>query len=194
MMTPGFRGWCWMAGLVLFGCSSGPEPTSAWRTQGDVLTIRVSVVVDSVDVATRRLSLKGAQGHTETYIVRPEVQRLSEVKAGDRLFIDYTVVTVAELREPTAEEKKGPQVLAQGIDRTSSDQPPGATVLRLMRVVATLESVDAGARIFTVRAPLDGMVPVRVQNAEAFAAVNARKSVVVTFNETLLLHLEPAPK
>src|SRR6185295_18193857 len=124
-----------LAVLLLAACSSGPEASSTARARGDIAGIKITAVVESVDLATRRITLKGPKGEPETYVAGPEVKRLAEIKAGDKITLDYKVGAVAELREPTEAEKAAPLVLAEGAQRAPSDQPPGGAFARAVRVV-----------------------------------------------------------
>jgi hypothetical protein len=154
----------------------------------------VTATVEAVDVPARRITLKGPKGNVETYLVDKEVRRLAEIKVGDKLTADYKVAAIAELREPTAEEKSAPLVMAQGADRAPSNMPPGAAFARAVRMVALIESVDATARTFSLRGPLDGVLQLRVEDAAAFASLKAGQAIVVVFAESLLLSVEPGSK
>lgn len=183
-----------LAALTLAACSSAPEAPAAPKARGEAAGIKVTSTVEAVDVAARRITLKGPKGNVETYLVDKEVRRLGEIKVGDKVTADYKVAAIAELREPTAEERSAPLVMAQGADRAPSDQPPGAAFARAVRVVALIESVDAAARTFSIRGPLDGVLQLRVEDAAAFASLKAGQAVVVVFAESLLLAVEPGSK
>ena len=183
-----------LAALTMAACSSTPEAPAAPKARGEAAGIKVTSTVEAVDVAARRITLKGPKGNVETYLVDKEVRRLGEIKVGDKVTADYKVAAIAELREPTAEEKSEPLVMAQGADRAPSDQPPGAAFARAVRVVALIESVDAATRTFNIRGPLDGVLQLRVEDAAAFASLKAGQAVVVVFAESLLLAVEPGSK
>lgn len=174
--------------LGLAACSSAPA------ARGEGAAVKISAVVEAVDVPARTITLKGPHGDVETFRVGGEVKRLAEIKAGDTVTADYKVAATAELREPTAEERSQPLVLAQGADRAPSDQPPGAAFARAVRVVAPVESVDPETRTFTVRGPFEGTVRIRVEDPAAFGTVQKGKAIVITFAESLLLSVEPGPK
>jgi len=176
--------------LLLAACAGGPDEAKA---RGEAITVKVTVAVVAVDVAARTITLNGPSGEG-TFQVGPEVKRLAEIKAGDKISAEYKVAAVSELRVPTEEEKKAPLVLSRGADRAPSDQPPGAAAARALRMVATIQSVDAAAKTFEVRGPLAGVVRVRVDDAAAFSSLKAGQAIVVTFLETLLLSVEPGPK
>lgn len=183
-----------LVGLTLAACSSTPKPPPGPKARGEAAGIKITATVTAVDLAERRITLKGPQGNSESYIAGPEVKRLAEIKVGDKISLDYKVAVVAELREPTEEEKKAPLVLAEGADRAPSDQPPGAAFGRAVRVVALIEAVDPAAKTFSVRGPLGGLVQVRVDDDALLASVKVWKAIVVTFVETALLTVEPGSK
>jgi hypothetical protein len=181
-------------GLTLAACSSGPEAPSAPRARGQIGGLKISARVESVDLATRRIVLKSPQSGSETYIAGPEVKRLPEIKVGDTITLDYKVAATAELREPTAEEKKSPVTVAQGADRAPADQPPGGAFARVTRVVALVEAVDAEAKTFSIRGPMGGMIKIPVDDPAMIASLKIWQAVVVTFVESALLSVEPASK
>ncbi len=172
--------------LSLAACSSASGPIA----RGESAEAKVSSSVEAVDVAGRQITLKGPQGNVEVFTVGPEVKRLGEIKAGDTITTEYKVVAVAELREPTAEEKSAPLVMVRGADRAPSDKPPGAAFARAVRMVATIESIDEKARSFIIRAPLKGTVQVHVDDAEVFARLKQGMAIVAVFTETMLISVE----
>lgn len=179
-----------LVGVAMAACSSAPEPGT--QARGEVAGIKISATVESVDLPGRKITLKGPKGNLETYTVGEEVKRLAEIKAGDTLTLDYKVAAVAELRQPTEEEKKAPLVLAEGSDRAPSDQPPGAAFARVVRAVAFVESVDAKSQSFTIRGPLGGLLQIPVADPEKLASVKVWQAVVVRFVESALLQVTPS--
>lgn len=171
--------------LALAACSS-----SAPVARGESAETKVTSRVEAVDLDTRRITLKGPQGNIETFAVGPEVKRLAEIKPGDTVTTEYKVVAVAELREPTAEERTAPLVMVRGSDRAPSDRPPGAAFARAVRMVATIESVDAKTRTFVIKAPLKGTVQIHVDDAEAFSKLKPGMAIVTVYTETLLISVD----
>ena len=184
-----------LAGLALVSCSSSPEEDSGVpRARGAAGQIKLSLIVESVDVQGRKITLKHPQGGTATYAVRPEVKRLNEVKAGDTLQVEYNAVAVAELRKPTPEEAKEPLVLRENADRAPSTLPPGAAFARAIRMVLHIEDVDSSGSTFTVRGPLSGKVRVSLDSNAARGTVKEGEVVVVTFYESVLLQVDPGSR
>lgn len=181
-------------GLAMAACSSTPAASPAPKARGEAVGIKISATVEALDLATRRITLKGSEGRSETYVAGPEVKRLAEIKVGDKITLDYKIAVVAELREPTEEEKKAPLVMVEGAERAPADLPPGAAFARAVRAVVAIEAVDAAKQNFSVRGPLGGLVQIHVDDAARFALVKNWKTVVVTIAESALLAVEPGSK
>lgn len=182
---------------LLSACSDAPPPKdkapgSAVKAVGEGATLKVVLGIDGVDAANRKITLRGPQGRVGTYAVSPEVKRLSEIHAGDTLLVDYRVAAVAELREPTAEEAKAPLVLAEMIDRRPANQSPGGTMMRSMRVVVEIDALNKTAGTVTLKGPLDGQVHLQVQDAAVMSQLQVGQRIVVTFDETMVLVVDPA--
>ncbi len=184
--------------VLASACSEAPRekaPGSAGvRARGEAARLRVVLAVEGLDLDQRQITLRSPGGGKGTYTVSPAVRRLSEVHVGDVLLADYRVAAVAELRAPTAEEEAAPLVLAEMIDRRPSDRSPGGTLARTVRVVTTIDSVNAAAGTLALKGPLNGEVTVQVDDPSILPALKAGQNIVVTFDETLTLEVEPGDK
>ena len=167
---------------------------SAPVARGEAATVHTSFSVEAVDVANRHITLKDEHGNTGVYEVGDQVQRLAEIKAGDTIHADYTVGAVAELREPTAEEKSAPLTEVTGAERAPSDQPPAAGIGRAVRAVASIEALDPASQSATVKGPEGGLVTVHVEDPTVFQGLKVGQPVVVTFAEKLVLAVQPGAK
>ncbi|HZE98220.1 MAG TPA: hypothetical protein VE981_14410 [Planctomycetota bacterium] len=186
-----------LALALLSACSDAPAPRDpaggpVVKAVGEAATLKAVLAIDAVDVANRKVTLRGTGGRVGTYSVTPEVKRLSEIHAGDTLLVDYHVAAVAELREPTAEEAKAPLVLSEMIDRRPANQSPGGTMLRTLRTVVEIDAVNATAGTVTLKGPLDGQIFLKVQDASVMSQLKAGRKIVVTFDETMIVVVDPA--
>ena len=167
---------------------------SAPVARGEAASVHTSFHVEAVDVANRHITLKDEHGNSAVYEVGDQVQRLNEIKAGDTIHADYTVGAMAELREPTAEEKSAPLTEVTGAERATSDEPPAAGIGRAVRAVASIESLDPASQSATVKGPEGGMVSVHVEDPTVFSSLKVGQPVVVTFAEKLVLSVQPGAK
>lgn len=186
---------------LIAGCSDSPSRAGdraadpVVQARGEAAGLKIVLGVDAVDVAKRRITLRGPQGRVGTYDVGPDVKRLAEIKAGDTILVEYRVSAVVDLREPTQQEAESPVVLAEMLDRKPSNQPPGATIARSVRLVAEIEALNGTAGTVTLKGPLDGQLHAKAEDASAVLKLKVGQKIVATFAETMTLSVDPgAPK
>jgi hypothetical protein len=178
--------------LVLAGCSSGgsgapmaettaapvekaaPAKTAApaeeapaeyevvehWQTK------TVSGVVESVDLETRKVGIRGPEGKLLLIKAGDEVERLDEMEVGDEVIAEYHISVVVEFRAPTPEEEANPLVFLETAAR--------ATV--------------------TVMGPQGNYLIADVLDPTRFDKISIGDPVIVTYTEALGVALEKAEK
>ena len=187
-----------LLGVAALSCSEAPEAQvktggTPYRARGEAAAVQLSLGVEAVDVDRRRITLRGPGGNVGVYKVGEEVKRLSEIQPGQTIAAQYQVVALAELREPTAEEKDAPLVVLEGGERETSAALPAAALGRAVRVVTTIEALDRSAKTLAVKGPLGGTVTLNVEDPAAFERLEIGQSIIVTFAEALRLSVEGAP-
>jgi hypothetical protein len=197
MKTPILRLLPALALVLASACSEAPKEkapgTPAVQARGEAARLKVVFAVEGIDVDKRQITLRSPGGGKGTFTVSPAVQRLSEIHVGDVILADYRVAVVAELRTPTAEEV-APLVLAEMVDRRPSNQSPGGTLARTLRAVTIIDSVNATAGTVTLKGPLNGEVIAKVDDPSILSTLKAGQNIVVTFDETLVLSVQPGDK
>src|SRR5262249_16169517 len=123
-------------------CAEDSAKPSVPMTRQDSVLVTVTASVEAINLPDREITLKGPLGNTETYTVDQKVKRLNEVKVGDLVRVDYYVSIAAELRKPTAAEKKTPIVFLDIKDKAPPGASPAAGGLRRFKVVTTIEGLD----------------------------------------------------
>ncbi|HET9326245.1 MAG TPA: hypothetical protein VFQ05_05685 [Candidatus Eisenbacteria bacterium] len=162
--------------------------------RGEAAAIHVAFSVEAVDAEKRLITLKGPQGNVGEYEVGDQVQRLAEIKPGDKIHAEYKVAAVAELREPTAEEKSAPLVAVTAGERGTAEAPPAAGIGRAVRVVTTIDALDRANQSITVKGPEGNTVTARVEDPAVFERLSVGQTIVVKFAETLVLSVQPKAK
>ena len=185
--------------LAAASCAEAPDSKANTDPQPAVLRgasarTELSAIVEAVDVERRLITLKGPLGNVGVYRVGEQVQRLPEIRAGDTIKADYLVALLAELREPTAEEKKEPLVILEGAERASLDALPAAGLGRAVRAVTTIEAVDRPAQTLTVKGPMGNRLTTRVDDVAVLERLQVGQTIVVTFLEALQLSAEARSK
>jgi Cu/Ag efflux protein CusF len=175
-----------------------PTMTSASTTGGGVRTeehlIEATATVMGIDLPKREVTLKGPEGNIETLELGPDVRRITEIKVGDTVNVQYYIGMAAELRAPTEEEKKEPFKIIDDTARAPKTEAPAGIKARTIRVVATVESMDQAAHTVTLKGPKGRYHTVQVEDPAVMAKVKKGDTVVVTAAEALAVSLEKAEK
>jgi Cu/Ag efflux protein CusF len=179
--------------VILAAGSLGATKIQAGQVYEQLLT--VTATVESVDVATREVTLKGPEGNHVTLTVGDKVQRLNEVKKGDQVTVEYYIGIAGELRPPTEEEKKTPYLVMKDEARTPKGEMPAGAVAHTVRVVATVDALDQTAQTATLKGPKGRYLTVRVDDPAKLKSAKIGDTVVVVATEGLAVSLEkPAAK
>jgi len=174
--------------------SSMAAQPAAPVARGEAAAIQAVFSVEAVDASKRLITLKGPQGNVGEYEVDAAVKRLAEIKPGDKINAEYKVAAVAELREPTEEEKSAPLVVVTDTTRAGAEAPPAGTIARTVRVVTTIDAVDKPNQSITVKGPEGNTVTAHVEDPTVLDKLTVGQNIVVSFAETLVLSVEPGAK
>jgi hypothetical protein len=160
----------------------------------DSVLVTVTASVDAIDLASREITLKGPLGNSVTFTVDQRVKRLDEVKVGDFVRADYYVSVAAELRKPTAQEKKTPLVLLDAAGKAPAGSSPAAGAVRRFKVVTTIEGLDRPTQTITVKGPRGNYLTARVADPSRLTQMRIGENIVVTYTEALAVSLEKVEK
>ncbi len=187
----------WLCGALLaFGMSVPAQekaPIHKMTVEDEVLTT-VTATVQELDLEKREITLKGPLGDVITLTADQTVKRLNEIKVGDEVTAKYYVSIAAELREPTAAEKKNPLVITEGLAKAPKGTAPAAGGLRIIRVVATVEGLERPTRLLTLKGPRGNFMSVRARDVKRLEKLHLGDTIVVTLTEALAVSVEKANK
>jgi hypothetical protein len=175
---------------ALFVTTAFAQGTSSPPVKTVDQLVTVTAKVQAIDLAKREVTLKGPLGNVETVVVGDQVQRLNEVKVGDDVTVKYYIGIAAELREPTAAEKAEPFKVIDAAGRAPATSAPGGAVVRVIRIVATVEGLDRPTQTVTLKGPGGRYVTVRVADPKILEKPRLGDTVVVTAAEALAVSLE----
>jgi hypothetical protein len=170
------------------------EQAGAPASREESVLVTVTASVEAVDYPNREVVLRGPLGNKVTFTVDQRVKRLDEVKVGDLVRADYYVSVAAELRKPTAEEKKSPLVLLDAAGKVPPGTSPAAGGLRRFKVVTTIEGLDRPTQTITVKGPRGNYLTARVADPSRLTQMRIGENIVVTYTEALAISLEKAEK
>ena len=176
--------------LAVAAVAQDKSSASAGLARGEALLVNVTAKVEAVDLENREVTLKGPLGNIVTFVADQRVKRFNEIKVGDEVTAEYYVAVVAELREPTAEEKESPLTVLDSKAKAPPGTSPAAGGLRMFKVVATVEGLDRPTRSITLKGPRGKYVAVRARDLENLQKLRLGDTIVVTYAEALAVSLE----
>ena len=155
----------------------------------------LTATVESVDMVTREVVLRGENGRLVTIIAGPEVRNLAQVKAGDRVVIDYTEALAVEIARPG--DTRPPVASGTVAGRAEPGQRPGAAAGQMVRVRVRIDAVDTDAWTVTFTDPhgVTHTVAVRDPGARDFVrTVRLGEQVDITYSEAFAIRVEPGAR
>jgi hypothetical protein len=155
---------------------------------------QISAVVDSVDLVTRQVLLRGPQGGTVTVTAGPEVRNLEQLKAGDKVVVTYREALAAELAKPGSSAPP-PQVVER-TNRAAPGSTPGASAEQMIKARVKITGVDhKHNRVsFVGPAKIERTVDVVDPNMQDFLrTLKVGDEVDLTYTEAIAVSVEKAP-
>ncbi len=146
---------------------------------GQLTEIRATVV--AVDLAQRKVQLKGPQGNVVSVTVGEEVKNLADVKVGDEVVAEYYQSLALSLAEADASMSLSEETAT--LDAAPGEKP-GKAKLRQVTAVTRVEAIDTAASTVTLLGPRGNKVDVEVP-AEALQKVKVGSLVRVVYSEAL---------
>jgi hypothetical protein len=161
-------------------------------TRSDFVLLNYTGTITDIDYADREMTLKGSDGHFQTFFAGKKVERFNEAKVGDKVSLDYYLGVSAEVRKPTAEEMQNPLVVLDTAGKAGPEAAPAAYDVRQVRAVVTIESLDRKAQTITVKGPRGKYFTTRVADPSRFERVRIGDTILMTFIEASVVSLKPA--
>jgi hypothetical protein len=178
-----------LIGILVFvgaGYAQTPKPAKIEHT------IKKTVVVTNLDVASRHLTIKTQKGDEFTVDVDPEVRNLAQLKVGDKIVVTYYEGLAASLKKP-GEAK--PETAKVETTRAEPGALPGGKARVTQSVTVTVDSVDTKKNVVSFHGPDKLVRTADIVRPEGKAFIKELKKgdeVVITYTESLAVHVEPA--
>jgi hypothetical protein len=170
--------------LSVAGSVCADEPVV--RVDGSLDIVSAEVV--AVDMDTRAVTLKGADGELVDFVAGPEVRNLAQVEVGDMVDMEHSQVLVTEL-------VKSASGLRQRVDtveaaRAELGDKPAGVIRRTVDFRASVHSLDKAQRRVTLLGA-KGLVTLVVQSDINLDRVSVGDMVEGTFVERLVIAVSP---
>jgi len=190
---------CWIAAAGLAGslCLSTAAlgqatsvPAAAPKGAAVLSSAQVTATVTKIDLKTREVTLKAADGHEESLIVDKAVQNLDQVKKGDVVTATYTEALAYEVRK-SGKPGADSVVAAAG---AKPGEKPAAAIGQNTLVTVVITAIDPKAPSVTVKGPEGNSQTFKVASADKLKGVKVGDAVDISYTEAIAVTVEKAPK
>lgn len=151
----------------------------------------VTATVESIDQATRTVTLKGKGGNTHTFVVGPDVKNLAQVSKGDIVTLEYAQAALVNVEKTSSKTRE--RVVTEGAKTAKPGDMPAAIAARDVSVIASVEALDKAKGTVTLRGPQQ-TVTVKVRDPAVLKDVKAGDFVKASYTEAVAVSVsKPAP-
>ncbi len=176
------------AARIVAACAA-PPPKPVVRDS----LVQKTATVESIDQASRLVTLRGEDGYATTVKVSDEVRNLPQVKEGDKVVVSYYEAIAAEVKKP-GEGVEGVEADVSSV-RAPEGEMPGVGAGVLLRTTVTIDSVDTQMNTVTFK-NADGMLrTVAIQTPQGQKFIKDLKKgdqVEVAYTEAMAIEVKPA--
>lgn len=173
----------------LFACSETPEAPEAPVAAERESTVTRRAVVESVDLETRQVLLRGEDDRLLSIIAGPEIRNLPQLQPGDVVRTDYYEAVSVRMAQPSDQSAPEGVVLTQ---RAPEGAKPGAAGAASVRLIVEFISYDPVSGIATFVTP-DGVVQtvtVQPEMRDFAAGLESGDRVDLTMTEAVAVSIE----
>lgn len=154
-----------------------------------LLEARATLVVESIDKASRSIVLKNAKGEQMKVIAGDEIKNFDQIKTGDQIVTTYTQELMMTL-------KKGGGALRERIDSSqqgsaAAGQKPAAYEAKEVAFIADVQQVDLKKRTVTLRGAKK-TVTLKIRDPEQLKLISKGDQVEGIFAEAVAVAVVPA--
>jgi Cu/Ag efflux protein CusF len=176
--------------LVLSAVLAGAANAAAGDVKTAGAAVSATVTVTAIDMAQRRVTVRNAEGVETSFTVDPTVQKLDQVKVGDRVQLDYTVAVAVTVRK--GGEGIREKVESEAPVRQVSADKPGVTVGKRTTIVTNVLGVDRDKGTVRLQGPEGRVGDFEVEDKAALAEVKTGDQVVAVVYEAVAVGVHPA--
>jgi hypothetical protein len=159
-------------------------------------TNTLNAVVETVDPDSRELLLRGGggaqSGRLLSMVVSPRVQRLSQIRSGDRVTVRYFQALAAQAVTPFSSSSQPFEGV--NVDRRETAGRPGGEVTRVRRGRITVTAVDPANNSISFVGPNNVLRTVVAENPDVQAFIRRLRvgdQVDLVYEEALAVSVEP---
>lgn len=165
----------WIAGLLTLSSTAMVQAaevaTNVAVTPGQASLaeeVTAKATVTAIDMATRKVSLKNAEGQSFDLVAGDEVTNLQNIKVGDQVALRYLQLLDLELLKGTAGVRK--RVVEVEGSKAAAGEQPGAGAGMQVTIYADVIDIDKAQQTIRVKG-VDKTLTLRVKDPAQFALI-----------------------
>ncbi len=151
---------------------------------------QLEVSVEKVNLKSRTIAIKTPDGKVSVLTVGPEVRNLAQVKAGDKVRVDYFQSVEFEVRKPTTTELAESDDTVALLGRAALGQRPAGLVAAGSTSVMTIAGIDKTNQTVTLNGST-GRITVKAKHPENLNYAKIGDTVVITVSELFAANVVP---
>ena len=174
----------------LTACSMGgpTEPVSGVYSENQVT--RTSTVT-KIDLEKRLVTLQNADAKSVVIKCGPEVKNLPQLKVGDKVTATYYESIAYEVHKPGTISDMSTQV-SSGMATAEPGQKPGAISADIVRLTATIVSIDKATPSVTLRTEDGNVTAIKVKHPEKLDEIAVGDVAEIYLSQAVAITVEPA--
>ena len=147
----------------------------------------VTVTVESIEKASRSVTVKKPDGSYGVFNVSPDIKRFDTLKVGDKITAKYYENIVLRLKAPG---EKPVDTETGGVTKSANRNAGTAAVQRT--ITATITKIDMKAPSIAFSGPNGWNYSTHVQDTKTLAKVKVGDKVDITWTEAAIISIEDA--
>jgi hypothetical protein len=171
-------------GLAATVLTAGVAAAQVKTIQGEMET--ASATIESIERATRQVTLKNTDGTYEVLYVPEDVKRFDALKVGDTIKVRYYENIVLRPHQPG---EKPIDTASSGMAPAAGEKP-GSTFARQRTITATITAIDPAVPSITFKGPNDWTYSSRVEDKKALAKVKVGDMIDITWTKAMLVSID----
>jgi len=182
-----------VAVAVLAALSAAPvyaQQSAAAKGKSVAEVGRVTATVEAIDQKTRSVTLKTTDGEKFTFTAGEEVRNLAQVNKGDIVTVEYGQAVAVRLAKSTNTTRE--RTVTEDVKRAEPGQKPGGMAVREVKVIASIEKIDAAKNMVTLRGP-QNTVEMKVQDPAMLKGVKVGDFVEASYTEAVSIKVTAPP-
>jgi len=166
------------------------EKTTVKGTAAGGSVEQVTGTIESVNMDTREVAIKGPKGNVETVKAGPEVKNLDKIKVGDKVVVRFYRGVALTYMPP--DQAPAPTEVSGAVETAPKGGTPGGEAVATVRGTVTVKTIDMKTRVVTLVGPQGGVYRVKAGKDLKIDKLKVGDKIYAVYQEGLAIGVEPA--